>query len=44
MRSPRAANYGARFDFYGEAKEKSRPSQGEKTCCPEGCQAREKGC
>ena len=29
MRSPRAANLGARFDFYGKAEEKNCLSQGE---------------
>jgi len=33
MRSPRAVNFGARFDFYGEVEEKSLHSQGEEACC-----------
>ena len=33
MRSPRAVNLGARFDFYAEVEEKSCLSQSEKACC-----------
>jgi hypothetical protein len=42
-RSLRAVNLGARFDFYGEVEEKSRPSQSEKACCAQACQPGQEG-
>jgi len=43
MRSPRAVNLDARFDFYGEVEEKNCLSQSEKACCAQACQACEEG-